>query len=1019
MLELRLLGPFRVAVNDEPVEEHRWARRKAKLLVKLLALSPHHQAHKEQVLELMWPESDGRAAISHFNNTVYAARRALEPELASRADSHFIITHEQQIMLCAPERLWIDVEEFERQAAEALKGTNPAAYEAALSLYGGELLVEDPYEDWVSLRRESLRLKQQDLLMKLVALWEAQGQPERAIERLRDLIESDPTHEEAHRKLMRLYTLTGHRQQALRQYRQCRDALQSELAAEPERETVELHRQILSHQLKPETLSTGAQIPSPAKHHPSHTEDERVGALLTNAAPAPPHNLPQELTSFVGRARELVGVKEALSAARLVTLTGPGGIGKTRLALRAAAELRDEYKDGVWLVELATLADASRLPQAVASVLGVQGEQNQSFLTTLSEFLRHKSLLLVLDNCEHLVEACAQLAGALLRASERLRILATSREALNIAGESVCQVPSLSVPDLDGGSTARTISDSEAVRLFTDRIHLSNPKFKVTERNASLVARLCYCLDGIPLAIELAAARARILSIEQMLSKLDDRFRLLAGHDRSASPQHQTLRATIDWSYNLLEADEKLLFTRLSVFAGGGVLEAIEAVCAGDLLNPGDIFDALARLVDKSLIFVEPRETEQTRYQILETIRQYGYEKLRESGKEADLRARHLEWFVKLATQAEEEMWKSGHGGWLARLERERENLRAALSWAIEARQVEAGLRIAGALWRFWEARDYQSEGREWFEKLLALEESRQASLAVRAKAYARAGALVRDQGDYERAIQLLEEGLSLYREVNDTWGIAATLNGLGDTAHQQGNYRDAATRYAESLALFQALGDERAESYLLHNLGNLAKEQGDYARATELHLQALSIFRKLKDRRATAFALSNLGEIAHYQHDYQRACTLHQQSLEIKREIGDKRSMTFTLIDLGHLARDEGDHERATDLYKESLLLSRKVGDKRGVAFCFEGLAAVACARGNHQRAARLFGAAEALREAIGTPLPSIKRADYEHQLAILRAAPDQETVEAAWTEGSVMPIEEVMALALEESAA
>lgn len=994
-LELHLLGPFRTVVDDVEVEEHRWARRKAKLLVKLLALSPHRRAHREQVMELLWPELEEKSASSHLNNTLYAARRALEPSLPPRADSRFIIAHEQQILLSAPARLWVDVEEFESRAAEAVKAADTAAYEAALGLYGGDLLVEDLYEDWIAARREALRLKRQALLAGLAALWESQGRYERAAERLRELIEADATNEEAHRNLMRLYALTGQRQQALGQYRQCRDALQSGLAAEPERETVELHKQILSHQLKPAPRDT----PAPS---------------ATTRVPAT-HNLPQELTSFVGRTRELAAVKEALGAARLLTLTGPGGIGKTRLALRAATESLGDYADGAWFVELATLTDASLLPQAVASALGVQGEQNQAFPATLSEYLRHRDVLLVLDNCEHMVGACASLAETLLRSCPRLRILATSREALGVAGESLRRVPSLSVPEPEDSQTVRTTCESEAVRLFTDRVRLSNPRFRVTERNANAVARLCRQLDGIPLAVELAAARARVLSIEQILSKLDDRFRLLAGRADAASPQHQTLRATIDWSYNLLSGGEKILFARLSVFAGGCTLEAIEAVCAGGQVTTDEAFDLLSRLADKSLVFVEPRDAE-TRGQMLETIRRYGQERLRESGEEAALLARHCDWFLRTAEQAEQEMWKSGQNEtlWVTRLEAERENMRAALGHAAESREAEAGLRIAGALWRFWATRGYLSEGREWFEKLLSLAEAERAAPAVRAKAFARAGALARDQGDFARGVALLEQGLSLYRAAGDDWGAAATLNGLGDAAQQQGDEERAVARYEESLSLFRALGDARAAAYLTHNLANVAKERGEHERATRLHLQSLAAFRELKDQRAAATALFNLGEIAHHQRDFKRAAALHTQSMEIRREINDKRGIICSLIELGNLARDEGDDARAAALYEESLLLSREMGDKRSVAFCFEGLATEAGRRGDQQRAARLLAAAEALREAIGAPISSIMRDDYERRLAHVRAGLDRETFDAAWTYGRAITLEQAVEMAL-----
>jgi predicted ATPase/DNA-binding SARP family transcriptional activator len=1023
-----LLGPFRCEVDGTSVEERRWSRRKAKLLIKLLALQPHHQLHREQLIETLWPELDSEAAVSNFNNILYAARRALEPHLPSRAESRFVVIQEQQILLRAPGKLWIDVDAFEQRADRAFKSDAVDDYEAALELYGGDLLPEDPYEDWANTRRESLRLKHRKLLSKLAAHHERNNQYEHGIKRLEELIACDETNEEAQRRLMRLYALGGARSEALRQYKQCCDALRRLVDAAPQRATVQLYEQIVAGKIEPlpsrdnETerpprtnASTSTSVIARSASEPTK-EIVEGSARRVLGKKAPPNNLPQPLTSFIGREAEIAEVRHAISSTRLLTLTGIGGMGKTRLALHVAACMLDEFEDGIWLVEMAALASPALVPQAVASALGVRDQQGEPLLTTLSDFLRPKSLLLVLDNCEHLVEACATLVEALLRACPNLRVLTTSREALGITGETLWRVPSLSLPETEESIETEALLNYEAARLFVERARLIHPDFQLTQPNAQSLAQLCRRLDGIPLALELAAARAKVLSVEQMLLKLDDRFRLLTGGSRTAQPRQQTLRAALDWSYNLLPESERVLLSRLSVFAGGCSLEAAEAVCAGGEIETGAMLDLLMHLVDKSLLNFTQQGAE-TRYRMLETIRQYAAEKLQASGEEAQLAAQHGSWFLQLAEEAEQLMWQSASSDYLVRLEAEHDNFRAALRWSIEHAEVEMGLRIAGALWRFWEVRGYLNEGRKWMETLLELEAGREAAPLVRAKAFSRAGAIARDQGDYSRGIALLEEGLALYRQQGDKWGAASALNGLGDAAHQQGDYAQATLYWEESLKLFVEIGDKRATAYLLHNLGNLAKDQSDYQRATTLHRKALPLFEELGDRRAAAYSLFNLAEISMYEGDLERAAALQQESLSIKRELGDKRGMTFSLCNLGDIARFCSDYQKATAFYLESLTLSREIGDKRSLAFCLEGLAETACEHGESERSARLFGAAETLREAIGAPLPQVKRTDYDRCISALRTALADESFRTAHSQGRAMNVEQSIALALAQT--
>ncbi len=501
--------------------------------------------------------------------------------------------------------------------------------------------------------------------------------------------------------------------------------------------------------------------------------------------PALPNNLPQQPTSFIGREAQVDEVKALLDKTRLLTLTGAGGSGKTRLSLQVAADLLDGEGDGVWLVELAALADPALVPQAVADVLGVKEQAGMTIQASLVEWLKPKRLLLVLDNCEHLIAACASLAADLLRNCPHVHILASSREPLNVAGEQTYRVPSLSLPDPKQAQTVESLSQFEVVRLFIERAQAVQPTFKVTNANAPAVAQVCFHLDGIPLAIELAAARVRSLSVEEINTRLGQRFRLLTGGSRDTLPRQQTLRALIDWSYDLLTESEKTLLRRLSVFAGGWTLSAAEVVCAGEPVEDWEVLDLLTALVDKSLVVAEPLG-DGTRYRLLETVRQYGGDRLGESGEAEAVRGRSASCFLALAEEAEPQLQGPEQGSWLVRLEAEHDNLRSSLAWEEQsAAGAEAGLRLAGSLWRFWFVRGHLSEGRQWLGRALARTKPGAAgpdgasggeATATRGKALNGAGNLAWSQSDYAGARALYEEGLTVRRQLRDQGGISYSL---------------------------------------------------------------------------------------------------------------------------------------------------------------------------------------------------------------------------------------------------
>jgi predicted ATPase len=689
------------------------------------------------------------------------------------------------------------------------------------------------------------------------------------------------------------------------------------------------------------------------------------------ASARPRHNLPQALTRFIGREREIATATEQLAHSRLLTLTGIGGLGKTRLALEVARAAAPDYLDGVWLVELAALTEPGLVPQQVAASLGLREELGRSLVETLTDYLQPRQLLLVLDNCEHLVAACAQLAQTLLQACPDLRLLATSREALGVPGEQLLRLPTLGAP-VPPPPPVEELTRYEAVRLFIDRALLVQPSFAVTNANAPAVAEVCHCLDGIPLAIELAAARVKLLSPEQIMGRLEDRFRLLTGGSRTALPRQQTLRAAIDWSYDLLSEGERVLLRRLSVFAGGWSLEAAEAVCGGEGIAAAEVLDLLTQLADKSLLLVDEGEGA-ARYRLLETIRRYGAEKRASAGEEGVLRERHRDWYLVLAEEAEPELQGPRQGEWLARLAAEHENLRAALAWTSERGEGEAGLRLGAALSRFWMVRGYLTEGRARLATVLAGAGS-EAGRTARAQALNGAGVLASNQGEYEAARALYEESLVIQRQIGDQRGIAISLN----------------------------------------NLGNVASNQGEYEAARALYEESLAIRRELGDQQGIANSLGNLGNVAYCQGGYEAARALYEESLVIQREIGDQHGIARSFNGMGNVASDQGEYEAARGLYEESLAIQREIGDQQGIAYNLEGLAAVAAAQGQPGRAARLFGAGEALREAIGAPWPQSERAHYDRDVAAVRAALDEPTFAVAWAEGHALSLEAAIDLAL-----
>ncbi len=724
-----------------------------------------------------------------------------------------------------------------------------------------------------------------------------------------------------------------------------------------------------------------------------------------------PNNLPRQLTSFVGRQHELREITTMVREAALLTLTGPGGVGKTRLAIQAAAELLETFEDGLWLVELAILTDPGLVVQTVAATLGVGEQAGRPLLGTIVDYLRSRRVLLLLDNCEHLLAPCAHVADTLLRGCPSLRILATSREALGIGGEALYPVPSLSLPDAGRALPVEQLGQYEAVRLFTVRARAVLPSFTLNERNAQAVAQISQRLDGIPLAVELAAARVKSLPVEQIAARLDDRFRLLTGGSRTALPRHQTLRAAMEWSYDLLGADERAVLRRTSVFGGGFTLDAAETVCASPDVPERDVLDLVTRLVDKSLVVAEGRDKE-GRYLLLDTVREYGLSQLLESGEANATRRRHRDWCLALAEQARPEFFRGPEPkAWLERLDLEHDNLRAALAWSdADPEGGDAGLKIAAGLWRFWEIRGYLVEGRRWLERMLT--RSTGSISELRANALTGAGVLAYIQGDYRAAFAFHEESLLLHRRLGDPHAIAYAANNLANAAVQQKDYARARSLYEEMLSLGRESGDWRGMAFGLINLADVAAHQEEYAEAQSLYEKSLAIFNQIDDRWGAAYALDNFGLMTCRRFDYSTAASLYARALAISRDLGDRRAIARTLTHLADAVILQRDVARARSLYAESLEIRDALGDKPGIASALERLA-WASTGGDPDRAARLLGAAQALRQAIGASLNPPAQEDYDRNLASLQRRLGEERFKAAWEQGRKMTAEDAVTYA------
>ena len=789
-------------------------------------------------------------------------------------------------------------------------------------------------------------------------------------------------------------------------------------------------------------------------------EDHINNMAVKNTLPKTPsrsNTLPLQATILIGREQEKESVKRLLrrKEVRLLTLTGPGGTGKTRLGIQVAEELQDMFADGVFFVNLAPIGDPALVIATIARALGIREIRGQSLLEDLKVYLQDKHLLLLLDNFEQVVSAAGEVAN-LLSVCPELKVLITSREVLHLQAEQEFNVPPLALPE-DPLSAVAVLSCSPAVALYIQRAQAVKPDFELTAANSAAVAEICTHLDGLPLAIELAAARSKLFLPQALLRRLDRRFLVLTKGPQNVPTRHQTLRNAITWSYDLLNAEEQRLFRRFSIFVGGCMLQEAEAIC-GALDEEGEIsvLDGVTSLIDKSLLLPMNQVVgEEPRLMMLETIREYGLEALAANEEMEVTQRAHALAYLALAEKAEPEFEGPKQAVWLDRLEREYGNLRIALQWSLEQGKaghgMEIALRLSGALQQFWDMRGLRSEGRQFLGQALAT--SREVQTSVRMKALYTAAVLAMNQSDHDQAVELCEEYLSLSREHEDAQGTALSLYRLGGIAWAQGNLMVARSMEEEALGIFRELGDKWGIASSLEMLASVNLDMGEYARAHLLLEESLVLWREGGNERGIAYSLFLLARVIYYSlGDLQRARLLLEESITLSRRLGHKVSISYALYELGFVLFFQGDIIKTRSLFEEALALSKELGDRRGIAsglyslgwvdydqghymtaralleeslailrklghqwtitLCLEALARAIAAQGQLVGAAQLWGAAEALREAIGAPLPPIALNIHEQTVAAARAQMSEDAFASAWTQGRTMTFEQVLAL-------
>lgn len=994
-IRLSLFGPLLLERDGKAVAVR---RRRAQTLLAFLTLNRQPQA-REKIATLFWGDSTDDQARLSLRVTLNALRQALHPEL--------VLADRETIQLHPEIPLWVDTAEFERVARHIRRlpvNSDVNALTEALSAlnarYRGEFMLGQS-DDWILVERERFRTLYLEQLLTLTNLFRAAGDYTRAVGTARQVLFQDPANEQAHQHLIVCLATLGDRTAALAQFETAVRALREELGVEPSAETFALV--------------------------------ERIARQSVGGSPAAPlTNVPSLLTRFYGREKEMREVRELLEhrelrdgqleQTRLVTLTGVGGTGKTRLAIQLGRALVDNYPDGVWWVELAPISDEALVSQALAKTIGVPEEADRTPIERLADYMRERTALIVLDNCEHLLAECARVVQALAGACPYLQFLATSRETLALAGEYVYAVPKLGTPELRAGDSTSiaALLDYASVRLLVERAGHAPAAFQLNEENGRAIAQICRQLDGIPLALEIAAAQLKLMSAGELAARLDERLQWVSDTGAAAPARQQTLRALFDWSFERLTVSERTLFRRLAVFRGGLDAAAAMAVAYGEIdtaapldelgTTPQQIVSQLLNALHEKSLLVLKHTPHGARYELLETLRAFAQEKLGEANERAQIESRHLAHFDALAELASRNYYTPEQVKWLDHLEWEHANLRAALAFADASGAVETQVHLSAYLGTFWQLRNYWTEGREWLR--LTLERARDMPPSpLLARVYGSAGVMDWLQGDYERALTRHDRALELYRYLEDPAGIANSLNNVALQYQGLGRYAEARALYDEALVLAKEAEHPRLILRMLNNLSSITYLLGDFDASDSYSEQALTRARDLGEKYALAVALANRAQIVMVQNDHDRALAYSDEIYQVAHELGNQEFMSEGLRHKAMVYLRRQEFQRAVSLFRQSLGWALDLGAKRQMIWSMEGLAMACAGDAGWRVATRLFASAARLRERTAIPLDAIETADHAALRATLETALGAEQFAVEWADGQARATEEVIA--------
>lgn len=999
-LKLQWLGSSDVFVHGEPLPPLRY--RKDLWLLAYLTLRHDRNVARTDIAARFWPDADESQALYYLRRSLSNLRRALGPE----ADR--LLTPTSQTLRLDLAGADCDLVIFDSALARAAVSPDPeAVLQQAVSLYRGPLIPECQ-DEWTITERNAREQSYLAALEQLARLTLEKGEPTAAVRWLRLLLTADPYRESAACTLMQTLADSGDRAALTQVYQDLRLRLREGLNTTPAPETEALYKKLLE-------ASNRAEV--------------RPVALVSAPTAPTGRHLPVPLTELLGRESAIAEVVVGLERARLLTLLGPGGVGKTRLSIASADVALPRFPDGVWFVDLAPLTEGAYVAETVARVLGVPPKAEQSAEERLIAHLSPRTLLLVLDNCEHLLDACAILAGQLLSTCPEFRVLATSRQALGVTGEQVYTVPSLALPEwADGDESAGRLNAEKnpsflreypGIELFVQRAVQANPAFRLDRRNALAVVAVCRHLDGIPLAIELAAARVRSLSVGEIESRLSDRFRLLTTGSRAALPRQQTLRALIDWSYELLNEQEKALLCRLSVFAGGWTLEAATQVCAGGNIDSWDIVDTLTALVEKNLVRYVLEPQGEGRYRLLETIRQYATDRLAETGTATEYHRAHSDYFLAFAEGIQPKLAGPEQGLGLDTLAAEHDNLQQALVFCEgDSESAQKGLRLMTTLGNYWFRRDHLHEARQRCAVFLALEANAEPT-PERATASLLMGNLALCQGDNPAARKHYEETRDIRQHLGDRHGLAGALGSLGNVAHIQGDFEIARNYFEEALVLARESGNLNWQSVALTCLASVTFDQADYAASRAYTETALEICRQIGNRQTESSILNNLGRIARRQSAIPDAIRFYEQALAIDQELGRASQEAVTRCNLAVAYAASGNTANAAFHYGQALSHMREGGDLRPAAAMLVSVAVFLAPLSPDygEAACRMLGASERVREEMGIPSTPTEQEELDDIEARLRQSLTLTAFAAAWAEGRAMTLAEAIAYTIRQA--